>query len=208
MAFSLVTTAQQFEGTITYTTTIEGEGDMLELTKAFMPNTYVVYLKNGYYRLDEVSDDGTKTAVLEVAGKKAKVKNVDGEIQEGNGYSIDALDDQVKAFAPQNYTTEMKATGKEAVINGYKCKQYKVLKSGFVKANAEAYIWVTTDIKLPRFRYDIETQWYRMIAPIPASIPVEEGVVVRSDITESDVRVVIELNEVSEEKLDVSTFQL
>lgn len=120
-------------------------------------------------------DAGAKTAA------KVNVMNLDDE--EGA---------KLASFMPYHYKTDMQPTGRTANVGGRMCREYKVLKSAFIRKGAKASLCVSEAVRFKPSRYRFENESKRVDSPLPLSLPVSEGAILKLAINESGVAVVYE----------------
>lgn len=180
-----------FTGTLVFTQSAVGE--QAEVVEGFAPSTITITIGSSAYRQDEEGGMNEGSYIVHDSSNAAlKLDHAESTTELGTATAMGDLEEVVKNFMPQNFTTKLKPTGETATIAGYTTKKYKVLESGFVNAGAEAYIWISKDLSIPRHRYNFGFEWSRVTAPIPMSIPLEDGTILKTEITENNTTVTIE----------------
>ncbi len=115
---------------------------------------------------------------------------------------------QVKELMPDYYAPTVAETGESDVILGYTCKKLKIVRSGYVRANTDTYIWVTDSIIFPPARYDIETDENAVITPVPMLIGYQNGTVMRMTYAADSMQVTYEITEIQQMPLSDSLFMI
>lgn len=202
-------TAKEFYGQIVYEASVTGdESSAKSLAEIGIPSrTIVQFGRNGFQCTEEGGlTDGTflTDTVKNVAwfldhqGKKA-IRGV---------YSnIDAnANDMLKNMLPYTFRTELEKLNETQTICGFSTTKYKVLKSGFVRDYATAYVWITKDLKLPLRRYDFQTERKRMVAPLPLALINDVGAILKAEVHETGV--IVTYTATSIETKDFDSFSI
>lgn len=126
----------------------------------------------------------------------------------GEFSDLSVTNDKVKELMPDYYAPTVAETGETEEILGLHCKKLKVLRSGYVRADTETFIWVTDSIVFPPARYDVTTADNRVITPVPFLIGYPNGTVMRLTYTADSMRVTYEITEMQQVQLPDSLFTL
>lgn len=203
--FSVLTAAAQrgkaqtaspyFVGEVEYRVTASGTNESgIASFKAFSPTTIkVIYGQQGFRLIESggtannvvfnyakreayLLDDGAKTA------SKVFVQNLDDESAK-----------EMAAILPYHYKTDMQPTGRTPSVGGQTCREYRVLKSAFIRDGAKATICVAEALKLKPSRYSFENETRRAVSPLPLSVPVPVGAILKAEVEEDGVVAVYEV---------------
>ncbi len=191
--------AKLFKGKIVYSVNVTGNNDDLEnMIKDYTGDITTVYILDDLFYLSERTQYSEKIARIDLVKKEATIKPADKtEFEKAGYYLIDDQKEALSSLLPYHFKTDLEDTGETDSIAGYLCKKFKVLKSGFVNADAVSYVWITNEILLPPSRYDIETDYIRILSPIPISVPVE-GTTLKSLTTEAGITVIYTVTQLAE----------
>lgn len=172
-----------FRGTVLYTVTSRGDSsDMgMQMFQAFAPAGHTMIFGSGRrIRLrDKEGLSGTNMIV---------------DLDRQRYYQLD--DDERKAlvltradyegyFSP----TVLEPTEETETIDGYPSRKYRIVSSQFMRYGTEGYAWVTEGVRLLRERgdYNHEGSGFRGLFPLPMVLGVEEGTIMKLEMTESGV---------------------
>lgn len=183
-----------FVGEVEYRVSAGGSNEEgLAAFKAFSPTTIkIIYGREGF---QIVETGGTEQHVLLNYATGAAYL-LDAGAKTATKVNVMNLDDkegaQLAAIMPYHYRTDMQPTGATANVAGQPCREYKVLKSAFVRAGAAATVCVAEGLRFKPSRYNFENESTRVISPLPLSLPVPRGAILRMEIKESGVEAVYE----------------
>lgn len=194
-----------FTGTIVYEQSATGKD-----AKAFngmAARKITVHIGEKAYRQDEdgginegsvIIRDGAKAALR--LDHKKKTSGL------GTGTRLDDMDEKVKQLMQAHFNTPLEDTGETEKIAGHNTRKFKVGKSPFVRPGATAHIWVAQDLDIGRHRYDFNFEWHRVTAPLPQSIPVQKGTVLKAVVLENGTTVTMAVTSLAEKQLPDSLF--
>ena len=174
-----------FRGTVTYTLSSHADSgsEAHELFKAFAPVVQrVVFGSDGRIRLTE--DDGAYTdVIIDLPGDRHYRLNHDDSVAQKL-----VRTDYEEYFAP----TVLEPVEGSEMIDGHPTKRYRIVSSQFVRRGAVGYVWVADDVRLPRERgdYNHEESGFRALLPLPIVLGVQEGTVMKAEVTEQGVTVI------------------
>ena len=137
--------------------------------------------------------------LLDEAAKKAA---------KGFYYSIDEVDEQVKSFMADKYTYQLTDLQQPDTILGYPAKAYQYSQSGWLKPGAVCTMWITDQLYTRPSRYNMETDWYRIISTLPLNYGISKGVVLKCLVVEDGVEVTYEVTEITPGTPDATLFTL
>lgn len=152
------------------------QGFRLVETGGFENNVLLNYATGAAYLLDATEKTATKVSVA----------NLDSEDNA-----------KMASFMPHHYQTDMRPTGRTANVGGHACRDYQVLASGFIRKGAKASVCVAEAVKFKPSRYSFESESRRVDSPLPLSLPVAQGAILRMEINESGVTVVYEAEKIT-----------
>ncbi|MDA1193681.1 MAG: hypothetical protein O2894_00700 [Planctomycetota bacterium] len=196
-----------FTGTVTYSMT--AEGDEAKLVAEFTASRLDLAFTPTHYRQQETG--GLTPGILIVdrsASSAVRLFPAQREFARAGGVQdLDAVDPRVKALLTRQFETKLEATDETATICGYETRKHKVLSSGFVRG--EGYVWITDAVTMPRCRFDVgfrdET---RIISPLPVSIPLTRGMILKVAVTERGTTVTWLATEVDADALAPTFFDV
>jgi hypothetical protein len=184
-----------FFGEVEYRVSASGtEKDGLAAFKAFSPTSIkVVYGKQGF-RLIESGGSGNNVLLNYDTGAAYLL---DADEKTATKVSVQNLDNEDAAMMasvlPYHYKTDMQPTGKTATIGGQLCREYKVLKSAFIRKDAAATVCVAEAVNFKPSRYSFQNEASRADSPLPLSVPIPRGAIMRIEVNESGVTAVYEV---------------
>ncbi|MDQ1522735.1 MAG: hypothetical protein QOE47_659 [Pyrinomonadaceae bacterium] len=185
---------QYFVGEVEYKVTARGSNEQgVAAFRAFAPSAVkIIYGRQGF-RIIETG--GFKNNVL-LNYARGEAFLLDDETKTAAKVSVMNLDDEQGAelakIMPYHFKTEMQPTGKAAVVGGQPCRVYQVTKSAFIRDGATASICVAEALKFKPSRYSFENDTQRADSPLPLSLPVSQGAILKVEINESGVEAVYE----------------
>jgi hypothetical protein len=198
---------KEFGGKVVFETTIEGEeSDAKELAEfGIAKRTIIQFGENGFLCTEE---GGLSNGTLLKNGENCYFLNHSQKTAtKGNCGDIDAnVTDELKKFLPYAYKTELDRLNETITICGYSATKYKVLKSQFVRDYATAYVWITSEIKFPLRRFDFQTNYKRMVTPIPLVLINDIGAILKAEVHETGVIVTYIATSIDEN--EVGSFNL
>lgn len=186
-------TANYFLGEVEYKVSFGGSNrEGLESLKIFSPTHVKIMFGQQGFRLIETGGLDHHV-LLDFSQRQAYLLNVaEKTASKVNYYSLDDNVEQMQAVLPYHYRTELAATGQTATICGQACREYKILKSGFVRAGATGTVWIAEAIKFRPSRYNFENDTRRVISPLPLSLPIPTGAILKAEIIEDNVSLTYE----------------
>lgn len=190
-------------GSITYNALVEGKDSSLTaLTKAFIPEKTVIYFDDKKFRMVETG--GQEGNILADFQKKEfyLIDTIEKKMIKASCMDLEEIykDKRMRQFQPYNYEPELKETSEKAIICGFKCVKYEVVKSGFIRPNAQAEVWITKNIILDQMRYDFQTKIKRFDSPLPLSIGVRFGTILKMIVEENGVVVTYKVESINKGK--------
>ena len=197
-----------FTGRVVFEQSAEGDGEGAKMFRGLAASKVTVHFSPDGHRQDEEGGMNEGSVILrnDVLGAlflhhRAK------RAERGGGTDLDAQGDAMKSFMPWHYKTDLEPLEETDTICGYAVRKYRVKKSAFVKPDAKAHIWIAEKLQLPKRRYQFEFQARSIISPIPLSIPVPKGAILKAHIVDAGTPVTIVATEVEAGAPDPSLFQ-
>ncbi len=196
-------------GSITYEVSCTGSNkDGVDLFNAYSPVVISIYYSGDKFRM--IEKEGTAANIIADSNhvyfldslKKTAIKGACADMEKT------MQDERMRKFMPTYYRAVIEKTTETCNICGFKCKKYKVPKSGFIKAYATAVAWITNDITLKQMRFDFQTEYKRILTPLPLQIGIDSGTVLKMEVNENNVIVTYTAVSVSKDKPDDNLFVL
>jgi len=181
-----------FLGTIVYEQVAAGESEGAKAFRGLAASKISVHFGSKAYRQDEVGGMFPGSVIVNYGARPAIRLDHTKKTSEGGGANdLEQSPENMRAFMPWNFKTAMEPTGKQGTICGYDVAQYKVTKSAFMRPGATMHIWVAPRLQLPRHRYQFEFKASRAYSPLPISIPVAKGAILKVEVLENETPVTI-----------------
>lgn len=183
-----------FLGEVEYQVTASGSNkEGVAAFKAFSPTNIKVIFGQQGFRLIETGGAGNNVLLNYGTGEAHFLDPVAKTATKTNYGNLDDEDaGKMASILPFHYRTDMQRTGKTATIGGQSCREYKVIKSAFVRTGATASIWIAEGINFKRSRYSFQNESSRADSPLPLSVAIPKGAILRMVINESGVSAVYE----------------
>jgi formylglycine-generating enzyme required for sulfatase activity len=196
-----------FAGHVVYEQSAEGESDGAKAFRGLAAGKVTVYFSEKGHRQEEDGGLNEGAVILRTGAKGALFLDPKKRTSErGGGMDLEKDRKKLEAFMPWHYKTELEALDETDTICGYPVRKYRVKKSAFVKKDAVAHIWIAETLSLPARRYQFEFEYKRITSPIPLSIPVPKGAILKAHIVDAGVPVTIVATEVVAGEPDASLF--
>lgn len=173
-----------FYGALTYTSEVETEDTVLRYSlTAFSPDKIILYFGQNKFRMVEYGGMSHGDVIIYPDKKEAWQLDTVKKIAYLGEYSdLGDPSSELKDIMPDHFAPTVEATGKTENILGYSCKQYHIVRSGFIPSGTDAFIWATDAFMLPPARYDISTDVNSSVAPPPVLIGYDKGAVLKMEI--------------------------
>ena len=185
-----------FTGTIVYEQSAAG-GAGAKAFNGMAASKITVHIGEKAYRQDENGGINQGSVIIRDGSKDAlRLNHKSKATERGRGTKLDDMEPKMKKFMAAHFDTPLKATDEVAEIAGFQTKKYQVLKSPFVRQGATAHIWVAEDLDIGRHRYDFHFKYNRIIAPLPQSIPVKKGTILKAVVVENGTTVTMVVTKV------------
>ena len=196
------------KGTVVFTAKATGKKEGTDLFK-LAANKIIVYWGNGKYRQDELNGLSEGSVLYNLKTRKSyyllhkKKQAIKATVND-----LSKMDAKVKKFLPHLFYYKLEPTGEKEKILGHLTTVYKLLKSNFVRKGAKAKVWIADDINFPHTQYDFQTEWRRMIAPLPLSFGIKEGAVLKAVVVENGVTVTYQVVSIAEDIINDKVFEI
>lgn len=172
-----------FRGTVLYTVTSRGDSSNpnMQLFQAFAPVAHTITFGSGRrIRLrDTEGISGTNMIV---------------DLNRRLYYQLDEEERKALVLTRADYEgyflpTVLEPMEEIEVIDGYPSRKYRIISSQFMRRGTVGYAWVTDSVRLLRERgdYNHEESGFRGLFPLPMVLGVEEGTIMKLEMTENDV---------------------
>ncbi|MDF1701022.1 MAG: formylglycine-generating enzyme family protein [Planctomycetota bacterium] len=197
-----------FTGRVVYEQTATGDSDGAKAFRGMAPTRITVHFGTGAYRQDEegglnagsyIARRGLRGALRLDPKRKRSTR--------GGLTDLEATEPKVKAFMPWHFKTGLEKTDETDTILGHAVRRYRVTRSAFVRAGAQAHIWVAEDLALPASRFQFEFESSRTISPVPLSIPLPKGTILKMEIVEAGTPVTITVTAIEPGTPDPALFE-
>ena len=198
-------------GSITYDVSCTGSNkDGVDLFKTFSPVAVSIYYSNDKFRM--IEKEGTAGNIIADANNK-QILFLDTLAKTATKATCTDMekamqDEKMRKLMPSYYRAVLEETPETSTICGIKCKKYKVVKSGFVKAYATAVAWITNDIILKPMRFDFQTKNRRVLTPLPLQLGIDGGTILKTEVNENNVIVTYTAVSVNTDKPSDNLFVL
>jgi len=204
-----------FSGTIIYSASASGEVEAAKLFNDSQADELgVTWNEKGFEQRHSTGWQVGKIFYLHDETKGFFCKASEKKVIKARVQDLAKTDPQVKAFMPKMFTYEIKALGEFETIEGYKCEKYEVIKSGFLKSGASAFVWISEELKLRPTQLNFETEWTQILAAMPLQYGFTEGAVLKARISEPSftgngmVDVTYEMTEIKKEFFPINFLKI
>ncbi len=185
LSVSVCSAQDYFQGTITYTAKATGEPEAAKLFNDSQSNELIVsWSEEGFEQRESKGWNEGKVVYWKKSNKAMycnapEMKKVEAIIED-----LSKTDPKVKAFMPQLFAYELTPLDEFETIAGFASQKFKVVRSGFVKSGADAFVWIAKDLKISPSQYKFETDWRQILAVLPLQFGFTEGAILRAQISE------------------------
>ena len=195
-------------GRVVYEQTATGDSDGAKAFRGMAAKRIVLHFARDAHRQDE--EGGMNAGSYIVRGDKQgalKLDHAKRRTERGGAMDLEQTDEKVKALMPWHFKTELEATEETDTILGHAVRRYEVKRSAFVRAGAKASLWIAEDVTLPARRYQFEFEFTRAISPVPMSIPVPKGTILKAEIVDQGTPVTITMTALEPGTPDPALFE-
>lgn len=200
--------AAGWTGRIVYEQTATGDSDGAKSFRGMAATRVTLHIAKDAHRQDE--EGGINAGSYIVRGDKLgalKLDHTKRRTERGGLTDLEKTDEKVKAFMPWHFKTELEKTDATDTILGHAVRRYKVKRSAFVRQGATAHVWIAEGVTIPRRRYQFEFEFTRAISPIPMSIPVPKGAILKAEIVDQGTPVTITMTALEPGTPDAALFE-
>lgn len=200
--------AAPWTGRVVYEQTASGDSDGAKTFRGMAATRITVHFAKDAHRQDEEGGINAGSYIVRADKQGAlKLDHAKKRTERGGAMDLEKTDDKVKAFMPWHFKTELEKTDATDTILGHAVRRYKVTRSAFVRQGATAHVWIAEDVQLPARRYQFEFEFTRAISPIPLSIPVPKGAILKAEIVDQGTPVTITMTALEPGTPDPSLFE-
>lgn len=197
-----------FYGQLQYKVTATGgDSNSIALFFEFAPNMIDIYYKNNLFRMVERGGLSNGNLLINQSTHEGwQLDTVQKIAYKGEYSNLDSATDKLKELMPQHFSPDVEATGDTDTIAGILCEKYKVIRSGFIPENAQAYFWATKNFIFPPSRFDMQSEINRVSVPPPLNIGYKYGAILKMQILENNITVTYTATYLKETNLPDSIF--
>lgn len=201
--------AKVFTGHVQYEIEVaSSDSDDIRTFYTFSPSSVDIWMGDSTFRMIEHGGVSRGNIIIDLRKTTAyQIDTLQGKVYRGAYSDFNNASEDLQRLMPDHYKPLLQSTGKEKTINGLKCTEYQVIRSGFTRPEANTKVWVSTDIQLPSCRFDVETSMNRVTSPLPMYMGVQEGSVVELIYQVDNMEVKYTLNIISEDPIPASFFE-
>ncbi len=174
-------TKELFYGKIVYSSEIESDDSVFIINmEAISPYKIEIYVDENNFRMIEYGGLSHSNLILNKTVKAAWQLDTIKKLAYLGDYSdLGDPNSELRDLMPDHFKPLVEVTNEKEVILGHPCTKYKILRSGFIPNENEAFMWVADDFRIPVSRYDIQTEINHAAVPAPLIIGYEDGAIMR-----------------------------
>jgi len=205
-----VTAQKLFYGQIIYSSIVSTPDSVLAASlNTFSPSLVEIYIDTNKFRMIEHGGLSHGNVIIYTDVKEAWQLDTTKKIAHLGEYSdLGDPSGALKTTMPDHFEPTVTKTGDSATISGYVCDKYKIVRSGFIPENDEAYIWVARTLDFPPARYDIQTEINRSAVPAPLYLGYENGAVMRLQVITKSYTRTFEVTQLKEQYFPAGIFEI
>ena len=199
-----------YYGKIVYVSTIETADTVFKSNmETISPYKIEIYFDKERFRMIEYGGLSHSNIILykqlQEAWQLDTVKKIAylGEYSDLGDPNAELMD-----LMPDHYRPLVEKLQETEIIMGHPCTKYKILRSGFIPNDNEAFIWVADDIRLPSSRYDIQTEINHSAVPAPLILGYEEGAIMRLIVNTKNYSRTFEIIEMKQNEFPAGIFDI
>jgi hypothetical protein len=182
-------------GSITWKVEVEaaekGAHDMLALTRGWIGSSAKAAWSGDERSLTFADGVGAGTwTVSPTARLQGYAPAEGGEVRPVAVEDLDVASPELRALLPSHYETPLRDTGRTTTLLGVEVAEVEVVSSPFVRGPTT--LWIARSIAMPSMRLQLFTAdapRVMVVAPLPVSVPVGSGVVLKAVTVDQGVRV-------------------
>ncbi len=174
-------TKELFYGKIVYTSSLDCSDSVLRSSLLlFSPGSVEVFIAENKFRMIEHGGLSHGNILIFTDIKEAWQLDTVNNIAYLCEYSdLGDPGATLKNTMPDHFAPTVEKTNEKETIAGVPCTKYKIIRSGFIPASDEAWLWAADNLKFPSVRFDVQSEINRATVPPPMYIGFEEGAVMR-----------------------------
>lgn len=196
------------DGMIAYSIRVSSpDSNNIRIFYDFNPEKINLYFKGEKFRMIESGGLSKGNILLDNSSIEVFQLDTANKIAYKGVYSdLASAHAQLQKVMPDHYAPTIEDAQETDTILGYACKKYKVIKSGFTRAQNATFIWVTDSVIFPSARYDIETEINAVTTPVPVLIGYRDGLIMRMAYTADNMDITYEISELNTNFQDEKLF--
>ena len=199
-----------FYGKIVYSSTFESPDTVFKLNmEAISPYKIEVYIDENNFRMIEYGGLSHSNLILDKSIKAAWQLDTIKKLAYLGEYSdLGDPTAELRDLMPDHFKPIVESTNEKETILGHPCTKYKILRSGFIPADNEAFIWVADDFRIPASRYDIQTEINHAAVPAPLILGYEDGAIMRLTVKTKSYTRSFEITELQKDLFPTGIFEI
>ncbi len=199
-----------FYGQITYSSTVSTPDSVLaQSLNTFSPGLIEIYIDTNKFRMIEHGGLSHGNVIIFTDVKEVWQLDTTKKIAHLGEYSdLGDPSGALKTTMPDHFEPTVEKTTDTATICGYMCDKYKIIRSGFIPVNDQAFIWVARTLDFPPARYDIQTEINRSAVPAPLYLGYETGAVMRLQVITKSYSRTFEVTQLKEQYFPTGIFEI
>ena len=199
-----------FYGKIVYSSIVEATDTVFKLNmEAISPYKIDIYVDENNFRMIEYGGLSHSNLILDKTLKAAWQLDTIKKLAYLGEYSdLGDPNAELRDLMPDHFKPIVEVTNEKETILGHPCTKYKVVRSGFIPNDNEAFIWVADDFKIPASRYDIQTEINHAAVPAPLIIGFEDGAIMRLTVKTKSYTRSFEIIELKKDFFPAGIFEI
>ena len=199
-----------FYGKIVYSSIVEAIDTVFKLNmEAISPYKIDIYVDENNFRMIEYGGLSHSNLILDKTDKAAWQLDTIKKLAYLGEYSdLGDPNAELRDLMPDHFKPIVEVTNEKETILGHACTKYKILRSGFIPNDNEAFIWVADDFKIPASRYDIQTEINHAAVPAPLIIGFEDGAIMRLTVKTKSYTRSFEIIELKKDFFPAGIFEI
>lgn len=200
--------AELFFGKIAYSIKFESEDtNLLQTVRPFSPEKTDIWFAENKFRMIE-HGGASRGNILVFSDKQEawQIDTVEKIAYLGEYSDFDDPGEELMDMMPDHFAPTLESMHETETIQGYPCEKFKVVRSGFIPADDEAFVWITNAIRFPSSRFDVQTDINRVTVPLPLYLGYNDGAILKMRIANKRYAAIYEVTEMHKSNSDPSVF--
>ncbi len=199
-----------FYGKIVYSSVFETADTVFKLNmEAISPYKIDVYVNENNFRMIEYGGLSHSNLILNKELKTAWQLDTIKKLAYLGDYSdLGDPNAELRDLMPDHFKPLVETTNEKETILGRSCTKYKIIRSGFIPDDNEAFIWVADDFRIPTSRYDIQTEINHAAVPAPLILGYEDGAIMRLTVKTKSYTRIFEIIELQKDYFPTGIFDI